>query len=124
MTAVRSCGNLRRTIVNTCKPSIFGMLRSEIRSEKASDSSRAIARATEVAVWISGRRGSRASISRYSSSKSLSSSRRRILWRLDMFLFIELADNTNLSGRELQATYNYIDETAGACQTSQKFVNV
>ena len=54
ITAVRSCGNLRRTIVRTCSPSIFGMLRSEMRREKGSDSSNEIARAPEVAVWISG----------------------------------------------------------------------
>ena len=68
MTAVRSCGNFRRTMVRTCKPSILGMFRSEISSEKGSDSSRAMARAPEAAVWISGWLGSRASISRYNSS--------------------------------------------------------
>ena len=50
MTAVRNCGNLRRTMVRTCRPSIFGILRSEISSEKRSDSRSAIARAPEVAV--------------------------------------------------------------------------
>ena len=65
---------------STCKPSIFGIFKSQISSRNGSASNRATARVPVLTVRISGLLGSCANISRLTSSQAASSSKIRILW--------------------------------------------
>ena len=93
-------------MASTCRPSIFGIFRSQMSNWNGSASSIASARAPEAAVWISGRLGNCSRISRYMSSKSGSSSASRILGRLSITScanrYVGIGANSSLKTRHIR----------------------